>query len=119
MANPLSDVVLAHYGVLGMKWGVRKGPLSSRVRDAELDFNQKRIDSNRRLSSGRPKLSEKVINAPARILLGKAKFEEVARNGEKEWLDQRDRIQKGKTNAIDKASFMVSIPLSQLVIKRV
>lgn len=41
--NGVKDAELSHYGVKGMRWGVRRGGLKSRVSGAILDRNQRNV----------------------------------------------------------------------------
>ena len=41
--NGVTDAELSHYGVKGMRWGVRRGGLKSRISGAILDRNQRNV----------------------------------------------------------------------------
>lgn len=41
--NGVTDAELIHYGVKGMRWGVRRGGIKSRVSGAILDRNQRNV----------------------------------------------------------------------------
>lgn len=53
-----TDDFLAHYGVVGMKWGKRSGSFKDRVKGAALDSAQRRATTNREIASGRGQMRD-------------------------------------------------------------
>jgi hypothetical protein len=95
---------LAHFGVKGMKWGVRRDAkgFSERQKGAELDRNQREQAIAKRGIAGKHTTAEKIANAPARIILGKKGYDKLANHSLKELQAKRQRIESGKKNLWDK-----------------
>lgn len=111
---------LIHFGKKGMKWGVRKSKSEtgvSRLRGAVLDRNQRNTNMIQRMKSGKTTTSEKILSAPAKILLGK-KYAARLDKSEIQYNAQRDRIESGKTHFGDKLETFVTISLGDLLVSR-
>lgn len=111
-----ADAFLAHYGVVGMKWGKRRGGLKSRINAAQLERSGNAQKIIKRKFAGKSTLEERILFAPDRILMGKkghAKF----LNKRMSQLENRDaRIKAGKRNLGDKIDALYgTTPVSLLV----
>lgn len=114
------DTFLAHYGVKGMKWGVRRStPGVSRVKGAALDRNQRRTAKFKRVAEGRGTIGDKVyalnrINSGQLIVnrgLKGAANKKVA-----DLENQRDRILTGKTTVRDKLGTALTLKATDLLV---
>lgn len=102
MAQALQEDVdfLAHFGVKGMKWGVRKDTDSgggAPKRDFGSRNNkqvQRRVDKTRKIASGKASLSEKTMaalfNIPVRDIINEQSLRGAAQTA----LDREQRIQR-------------------------
>lgn len=90
---------LQHYGVKGMKWGVRR----KQVRDARADRNIGRTSTSR--SANKMLLDYRNKAAEARYYGGRTKVSDNALN---RYLDKRDVKQLGKAKARNKALYDIS-----------
>jgi hypothetical protein len=113
-----TDNFLEHYGVKGMKWGKRKGSLKDRVKSAHLDLNQRKTAIVKRAANGNQTREEKVFTAPAKVLLGKKRFNKNMNKSLDELAKQKDRIEKGKTNLWDTLEAIQTISAFDLVVSR-
>lgn len=109
---------LAHYGIKGMKWGKRTGGLGARTDGAQMDriHNQKEII--KRARAGKGTLEEKVANAPARILLGKKRFDKMLDKTMGQLEDREKRVAAGKRNLGDKLDVLLNTRAIDLVVSR-
>ena len=131
------DLELFHYGVKGMKWGVKRpvgsDGLVSRgakvatkgakvvgkgVAKGKLQDNKDMIrvhESIRDRKSGTK--GEKVLrvaSAPDRILLGKKRFEKYHNKRIDRLKSQNERIESGKTTTRDKLDIALNTPMYQI-----
>lgn len=103
----LSSAVLAHYGVKGMKWGVRKGSLKSRVSDAQKERTERTTDMFKKVKrvSSSSKKSDKAKYLLATGLVGQLAKPLIQKSLNKtiSSLEKRSsRIESGKLNTMDK-----------------
>ena len=113
---------LAHYGVKGMKWGRRKGSLSSRIKESAVEKKTNMIDRRERVLSGKSSIRDKLIvgstlSAP-RVLLNKGVKKTIARDIA---IDKatRSRYESGKTTVMDNVNMVMGVSLLDLTVKRV
>lgn len=107
---PLDEDTLAHYGVMGMKWGVRKNPEKTFAKAAKKSdkyakkiykTNKKYLKEAKRVSRffGRKKTQKKVVRLNAKKDTLTAKKEKWDKNIEKIFSKEYDRIRtKSKTD---------------------
>lgn len=115
---PLDEALLIHYGMRGMKWGVRKGRGTTgltRHRGALLDRNTRVIFQRKKLMAG---TRHRHLVSLAKKLVGEESFNRRMRSSIKELNAQNDRIKKGKLTFEDKADAFLNVPVGALVISR-
>lgn len=115
---PLGE--LAHYGIKGMKWGVRTGGLSSRIKGALDDKNQRRTAF---LTRARNKkgvgIEEKASRVAADIVnLGSKRTNKNIDKQLQSLGQQRKRIDGGKLKAWDILSTVGTVSASDLLVSR-
>lgn len=113
-----ADDILAHYGIKGMKWGKRTGGLKARVKGAALDGNQQKTAIAKRQLKGTGTREENLINAPAKILMGKESYKKAVENRISQLGDQKERIEAGKTSLMDKLEMSYDVTLVSLLVSR-
>lgn len=106
---------LAHYGVVGMKWGKRTGGIKSRVKGAASDSLQRRIEGNRAVAEGRGQIRD---YAGALTRQGISPYKKVAAANVTALEARRKRLEKGKTNLGDKMDVIGNVKVSDLVVSR-
>jgi hypothetical protein len=101
---PLEDVV-EHFGVRGMKWGVRKGPIiGGRVRSATVQaLRDKNLRKQRRQTQG-----------VGRFIPGR---NVVSRFNQKNLATTQKRVANGETKARDILRILRADPVLDLVVK--
>ena len=118
------DDFLKHYGVTGMKWGVNRGGLKSRVKTAALDSAQRRITTNKEIAAGRGQTRDFRRVALKRYggLATGAAFSTgnmvLAKERASKLQGQSDRIKSGTTTFKDKMGIAMNTPISGLVVRR-
>lgn len=114
------DDFLAHYGVTGMKWGVRKGSIKSRLQGAASDSVERRAVGARAIANGtaqtrdyrRTFMKTHILNTPTFASQKKA----VKRADNLDAL--KSRVDSGKTGTIDKIGLAFSMHPADLVVSR-
>lgn len=113
-----TDEFLEHYGVKGMKWGLRRGGLKSRIKGARLDQNQRRTAIATRAANGKSTLEERIVNKPTKILLGKEGYTRFAKNEVENLGAQKKRIETGKKTVMDVLETYNTLTMLDLVVSR-
>lgn len=101
----LDNDLLMHFGIKGMKWGVRRGSSKtgvSRARGALIDRNQRHIKRTKDLLAGKGLLRDRVEYRMSRISVGKSMTDRLMKVGIKEMNDQNHRLKSGKVTFHDK-----------------
>lgn len=101
----LDDDLLMHYGIRGMKWGVRRGSSKtgiSRARGAMVDRNDRQIMRMKNTLAGKGLIRDKVEYKLNQIALGKSMTDRLMKVNIKELNDQNARLKKGKATFRDK-----------------
>lgn len=95
---------LAHYGVKGMKWGVRKRA-KDRVKRANSNRLAKRSESLKRVSEGKGSIRDKAYAlstiSSGKIIANKG-FKNAAAEKASRLSDRNERVKSGKTTITDK-----------------
>jgi len=111
-----SSESLTHYGVKGMKWGVRDGKSKtgvSRFASAKVDQNKRTADMLTKARSGE---KYKLNVAIGKKLIGKEQWERNFQTSMRELNAQNERLLSGKATVADKLNTAMSVtPLELLV----
>lgn len=116
-----ADEFLAHYGVVGMKWGKRTGGLKDRVKGAALDRNQRERAITNKVATGKYGTKEKIITGALFGVPGLVAMPLIRKNANKRLasLDaQKDRIESGKMNIMDKLDVAMNTSTMDLLVSR-
>jgi hypothetical protein len=108
---------LAHHGVKGMKWGVRRGSLRERARGAVDDSFQRRIEGNRAIATGNAKARDRLrsaVTTPTGIIPSKT----IAARRVRILEDRRARFSEGNATARDILAVVGHAGTSDLFISR-
>lgn len=109
-----SEESLTHYGVKGMKWGVRKGKSEtglSRYSGAKIDQNER---TRAMLKSARAGESHRVSVALGKKLIGSEKWESNFQQSMKNINAQNSRLRRGKATVADKIDMAFSVTYLEL-----
>jgi hypothetical protein len=115
----LDDALLIHFGIRGMKWGVRRGRGTtgvSRTRGALIDQNNRTIMRIKEAQAGKGRLWNRLRIGVGRGLLGDARMKRVLNTKVSNLNKQNTRLKTGKAKALDllQAGFTVS-PITAVV----
>jgi hypothetical protein len=109
------DEFLAHYGVVGMKWGKRHGSLKERAKGAVSDSLQRQIQANKAVAEGRGQVRD-YAGAFSRKGVG---FTKKSAAGMAKGLEERKaRIESGKSKFLDKVDMLHRVSVADLVVSR-
>jgi len=107
---------LTHYGVKGMKWGVRDGKSKtgvSRFASAKVDQNERTADMLKKARSGE---KHRVAVAIGKKLIGKEQWEKNFQTSMKELNAQNERLLSGKATIGDKLNTAMNVTPLELLI---
>lgn len=118
--KPASPRELMHYGVKGMKWGVRRGGLGKRWKDVISEEGRAKQGRLERQNSGNTRGVVEKINRSAHIVVGGGKKRMQKRNAaEIQRIEQqRRRIAKGEATVRDMLSGLNSVSVLDLAFTR-
>lgn len=115
----LDEQLLIHYGMKGMKWGVRAGSSTtglSRARGSMIDRNDRIIARTRQAQRGKGRMRDRVALKIDKAILG----ERAARNYQnyriKDMRDQNARLRSGKATVMDKLQALLSTTPVDLIV---
>lgn len=110
---------LSHYGVIGMKWGKRRGSLKERLQGASLDRNQRRTAYSTRAAEGRQTTGEKIFDKSGLgRAVGKKRYQKFHAMKVEKLMEQRKRIESGKATFKDKFGDLMYMSPTDLFISR-
>lgn len=115
----LSDELLAHYGIKGMKWGRRRGSSVtgvSRFRGALMDRNAREISRVSKASKGQGRLVDRASYKARSAILGKRAAENYTKYRLKDLKDQNSRLKSGKTTVQDKLRVAMTTSMFDLMV---
>lgn len=117
--DPRVDNYLAHYGVVGMKWGKRSGGLKARATGAARDSIERRLTSNKEVAEGRGQTRDyyrrTALRLPGALAGGSTKS--AARRAKK-LEGALGRLDAGKMTTRDKLGAALNTPLIDLAVSR-
>lgn len=120
----LDDNLLAHYGIKGMKWGVRRGSRTTgmtRGQGAVIDRNNRQLKSLRELKKGNSgkyvsgTKTVKTINVINNITMGRSFTRRYYNNQIASLTAQNKRVKSGKMTLKDRLDVAMQSPASRLI----
>lgn len=114
------DDFLAHYGVTGMKWGVRRGSIKSRLQGAASDSVERRAVGARAIASGAGQTRDYRRAFTKSSMLGAPTFASQKKAGKRaDKLDAlKSRVDSGTTGTFDKLGIAFTTHPADLVVSR-
>jgi hypothetical protein len=111
-----TETFLAHHGVLGMHWGIRRGNFSSRVKGIGLDRNQRELAPLLRAKAGKATYAEQEDINWQKYVVGEKTYKENLNTSISDLKAQRKRIETGKMTVLDKLQTAFRVPTAELLI---
>ena len=124
MAVESKDLELFHYGVKGMKWGVRRkvgsdglveGKPPGRFARGMMRRNERQAKLHEAVKTGKGGKVLTALSAPDKIIMGKKNFEKYHDMHISALRDQNERIRTGKTTVADKIDIAFNTPLIDVI----
>jgi hypothetical protein len=118
---PLDDNLLIHYGIKGMKWGLRRGKSVTgltRHRGATIDRNERIAKRLTDARAGRGPIDHRMAVALGRKTLGSKRWELQYQKRMSEINAQNQRLRTGKATVTDRLEMFMLTPLSSLVVTK-
>lgn len=115
---PLDEALLIHYGIRGMKWGMRKGRGTTgltRHRGALIDRNTRIAYQRKKLIAG---TRHKHLVGIAKKLVGEDTFNRRMKSSIKELNAQNDRLRKGKLTVEDRMDATFNVGIGALLVSK-
>lgn len=115
----LDEALLIHYGIKGMKWGVRSGSKTtgvSRARGAAIDRNNRIIARTKEAQAGKGRLRDRLAVGIDNKLLGQRAAQNYRNYRIKDMQDQNKRLRTGKTTVSDKLQVLFTTTPLDLVV---
>jgi hypothetical protein len=116
------EELLIHYGIKGMKWGLRKGSAKtgiSRSRGALIDRNDRQIRRIRDARRGKGRLLDRLELKLDQLALGKERSKISMEYKIKDMKAQNARLKSGKATVNDKLEiFATTTPINLLLSNR-
>lgn len=116
------DAILEHYGIRGMKWGVRRGSSKtgmSRARSAAVDRNDRAIRRIQDSQKGKGPLRFRIERKLNQIAIGESATKRLEKLTIAELRDQNVRLKSGKATVRDKLQvLMTTTPLDFVLSNR-
>lgn len=115
----LNDDLLMHYGMRGMKWGVRKGKGTTgvgRFRGALLDRNARDTKMLKDARKGTGHLLPRAAAGLGKTLLGEKRWEKNFQKRMTHVNAQNQRLKKGKLTIADRIDMTLNVGAFDLVV---
>lgn len=116
------DAILEHYGIRGMKWGVRRGSSRtgvSRARGAAIDRNDRAIRRIQDSQKGKGPIRFRIERKLNQIAMGESATKRLENLTIAELRDQNARLKSGKATVRDKLQvLMTTTPLDFVLTNR-
>lgn len=115
----LNDELLMHYGMRGMKWGVRRGKSVTgvgRYRGALLDRNARDKKMLKDARKGKGALAPRAVNQLGKKLLGEKRWEKNFQKKMSEINKQNQRLKSGKLKVADRLDMTLTVSMFDLVV---
>ncbi|WNT45392.1 hypothetical protein SEA_ARGAN_8 [Arthrobacter phage Argan] len=109
------DEFLAHYGVVGMKWGKRHGGLKERAKGSINDSFQRQIQANKAVAEGRGQIRD-YAGTFGRKGVGLTKGRAAA--NVKVLEERQKRLNSGKAKFLDKVDAFNRVKITDMVVSR-
>lgn len=116
---PLDEDLLMHYGIKGMKWGVRRGSSKtgvSRARGAQIDRNARHIKRTEDVLKGKGLRRDKIAYKFDSLFLGKDTTKALYKVSIRDMQQQNSRLKSGKATVRDKLTVLMSTTPMDLVV---